>query len=81
MENVISLLLNFGLQNPQIASILMIIGGFRVFMKPITAFIESVVLATDSKKDDEMLSNIQKNPIYKGFMFALDYLFSIKKPK
>lgn len=59
-----------------------IVGTLRLFFKPIMAAVESAVKESASTKDDEVLASVQANPIYKGFVFLLDLLASIKlKPK
>lgn len=59
-----------------------IVGTFRLFFKPIMAAVEAAVAQSESKKDDEMLGKLQGNVIYKGFIFLVDMIASIKiKPK
>jgi len=77
MEEQILVLLS---KYPITASILSVIGAFRVFFKPTLAFIKDIVLKTSSKKDDELLLKVESSKIYKGFVFVIDYLFSIKLP-
>lgn len=58
------------------------VGSFRLFFKPIMAAVESAVKGSESKSDDEILNKVQGNIIYKGFIFLVDMLASIKiKPK
>lgn len=58
------------------------VGSFRLFFKPIMAAIQSAVTESESKKDDEILAKVQGNVIYKGLIFLVDLLASIKiKPK
>ena len=58
------------------------VGTFRLFFKPMMAAIQTSVEQSESKKDDEVLAKVQGNVIYKGFIFLVDLLASIKiKPK
>ena len=61
--------------------IVSVIGTCRLFFKPIMAAIESSVAATESKNDDVVLGKVKGNSIYKGFVFLIDMLGSIKIPK
>lgn len=58
------------------------VGTFRLVFKPVMAGIEQAVKDTETQKDDEVLSKVQGNVIYKGAIFLVDLLASIKlKPK
>lgn len=58
------------------------VGTFRLVFKPVMAGIAQAVKDTESKKDDEILAKVEGNAIYKGFIFLVDLLASIKiKPK
>lgn len=81
MEQVISFILDLANQNPKIASIIMIIGGFRIIFKPVMLALEAFVQDSESKKDDEILAKVKGHVVYKVFSFILDYAFSIKTKK
>jgi hypothetical protein len=69
---------NFGVAVQVVA----VVGTLRLFFKPIVAAVESAVKESSSTKDDELLATVQGNSIYKGFIFLLDLIASIKlKPK
>lgn len=59
-----------------------IIGTMRIFFKPIMSGIEAAVKESPSLNDDEVLGKVTGHSIYKGFVFLLDLVGSIKvKPK
>jgi hypothetical protein len=59
-----------------------VVGTLRLFFKPIMAGIETAVKASESNSDDIILGKVQGNSIYKGFIFLIDLLSSVKvKPK
>ena len=55
-----------------------IVGTFRLFFKPIFAGIEKAVKESPSLNDDEVLGKVTSHSIYKGFVFLLDLIGSIK---
>lgn len=61
--------------------IVSIVGTFRLFFKPIVAGIESAINESESKEDDIILGKVKQNAIYKGFIFVIDLVASIKIPK
>lgn len=67
-------------QYPKLASVLIAIGTFRIFFKPIFSAIEKAVADSPSKKDDAILEDVKTSRVFKGFMWTLDFLFSIKVP-
>jgi Zn finger protein HypA/HybF involved in hydrogenase expression len=81
MESILKFVLDLAAQNPQVAAVLIVIGGFRVVMKPLMEFAKAIAASTDSLKDDKILSDVESSPIWKGVLFVLDYAFSIKKIK
>jgi hypothetical protein len=56
------------------------IAVLRVAMKPIMLVVEAVIQATPSTDDDAKLANFEQGPIYKWFMWGLDFLASFKTP-
>lgn len=67
--------------HPAFASLLMIVGILRVTMKPLMLLIETLVVATPTKLDDGMYKSMIESELYKAFVFAIDWLASIKLPK
>jgi hypothetical protein len=59
-----------------------VIGTLRLFFKPIMAAVSSAVKETPSLSDDVILNKVTGNAFYKGFIFVIDLIGSIKiKPK
>ncbi len=81
MEVVIKMLLDFANENQKIAAIVMVIGGFRMILKPLVVGIEAFIKESESKKDDEVLEKVKSNVLYKALTFLVDYAFSIKIKK
>lgn len=74
-------LIEFALQYPVIASALMIMQVLRLINKPLFAFLNAVVLATPTPKDDEILVKVETSKAYTYFVFLLDYFASVKLPQ
>ena len=66
---------------PVLASVLMVIGVLRLVNKPLFAFLRTVVDATPTPKDNEILVKIETSKAYKYVSFVLDYLGSVKLPQ
>lgn len=65
---------------PWLGVVLMVIGALRLVIKPVMSIARSVVEFTPSKADDETLNKVEQSAIYKGAVYALDWLASIKLP-
>lgn len=61
-----------------VIQLLTFIGLFRLILKPFLVFIHSYVAVTETKKDDEFIEKVEGNKIFKGLLFVLDWLASIK---
>jgi hypothetical protein len=81
MEMILKFVLDLAAQNPQIAAILIVVGGFRIVMKPLVELAKAIAASTASPHDDKIISDVEASPIYKAILFVLDYAFSIKKIK
>lgn len=57
-----------------------IIGSARLFIKPIVAFLEKIVLLTPTEKDNAILIEVKKHPVTKVLGFIFDYVLSLKLP-
>lgn len=69
------------LEYPILLSIAAIIGMVRLVVKPLMVILHSLAEATETTRDEEILKKIEENKIYKGFLFVLDYVFSLKLKK
>jgi hypothetical protein len=61
--------------------ILMVMGGLRLVLKPIMAYLEKKALESPEKADDEKLAKMKEAGWYKVLSFVLDYSASVKLPK
>lgn len=67
--------------HPAFATVLMIVGLFRVLFKPLIAMVDAYVNYTENKTDDKMFKDFLASPFYSTIVFILDYLASIKLKK
>lgn len=65
-------------QHPVIFTVAVAMGAFRMFFKPISSCVHSIVELTATKKDDELVDKVEKSKWYVGIMWAVDYITSIK---
>jgi hypothetical protein len=61
-----------------VLTVLAVIGGLRLILKPIMSFISVIVKATPTAKDDALVETIEASAIYKGITYVLDWISSIK---
>ena len=64
-----------------VTTVLIAIGGSRVFIKPIMALGEAYTDFTPSTTDNEAWVGFKGGNVFKSLRFLLDYLFSIKLAK
>lgn len=74
-------IIQFASQYPIVASILMVVGVLRLINKPLFAFLNAVVVATPTTKDNEILKKVETSKAYQYISFLLDYLGSVKVPQ
>jgi hypothetical protein len=55
-----------------------IIGTLRVIFKPTVAWLHSIVDATPTDRDNQILAKLESSKIFKTFAFVLDWVASIK---
>lgn len=75
---IIEYVLKYAQEYPVILAILAVLGSTRVLLKPLFAFFHAFVQQTETKKDDLFLESVEASKLYKGLLFVLDWLFSIK---
>lgn len=63
-----------------IVQIVAIMGTFRLIFKPFMLFVEAAVAATPTKADDAAVAMAEASPIFKGIVFLLDWVGSLKLP-
>lgn len=78
---ILQFALDFISKYPIVGVIFMYMGMSRSIFKLLFTFLQGVVDATPSTKDNEMLKKLQESKFYKGLAFVLDYLASIKLPQ
>jgi len=61
-------------------SILAFVGSMRLLFKPVFSLARVVVDLTKTPKDNELLDKAEGSKIYKGLVFLVDYIASIKLP-
>lgn len=82
LQALASFIEGFASEYPWLAQIIMIVGTFRLFIKPIMTAIEEIVKLTPGTKDDEKLDEVKSHPAWYWFFFIIDWITSIKiKPK
>jgi hypothetical protein len=75
------LLQSFIGSNGTAVQIISIIGVLRLVMKPASEIVHTIVAATPTKADDEVLAKVESHPIYLKFLFLVDWLTSVKVKK
>lgn len=78
MESLVALVMPLIEKYPFIATVLMVIGTLRAINKPLFVFLHAFSKATESKKDDKVVADIEASKGYKSFVFIMDYLASVK---
>lgn len=68
-------------QYPIVASALMVISVLRLINKPLFIFLNAVVNATPTPKDNEILVKVETSKAYQYVSFLLDYFASVKLPQ
>lgn len=66
--------------HPPLFKMILIIIGTRAIFKPLCMGIQAYVDASESTSDNVLWDKIKSNPVFKGFSFFLDYIFSLKFP-
>lgn len=77
-EFIVGLVSSLVAKEPWFATVLLVLGFFRLIFKPLFSFAKMITDATTSKKDDEIYSKVEKSKITKAVAWVLDYLFSLK---
>lgn len=75
------LLLDLVGKYPVIATVIAIVGILRIVIKPLVSIMENVAAATETKADDVVVEKVKTSAIYKGLVWLIDYVASVKLPK
>lgn len=78
MEAILALFISFADKYQFLASVIVVIGTARLFMKPVVTAIEEIVKLTKTTKDDEAVEKAKQSKVYKTFVFIADYILSVK---
>jgi hypothetical protein len=68
-------------QAPWLVDVIFWIGFARLVMKPIMTAVGEIIDLTPTQADDAFWDKVLESKIYKGLVFALDYVASVKLPK
>jgi len=68
-------------QYPLLVSIAAIMGSCRLIMKPLMSLLSVIVKQTPTPKDDALLAKVMEHKLYKGLVYILDLVASVKLPK
>ena len=63
---------------PQLISI---VGTLRLFIKPVMGVVDTYVMTTEKKSDDEKWAKIKEGKVFKTVVYFLDWFASIKVKK
>jgi hypothetical protein len=81
MEELLINLLAIGVEKyPILMTVFFVIGFLRAINKPLFTFLGTLVKATPTPKDDEILQTVETSKIYKAIVFVLDWTASVKIP-
>ena len=75
------LLLDLVSKYPVIASIIAVVGILRLVVKPLMSIARAVAANTVSPKDDAVLDKVEASGVWKGLLWVLDYIASVKPLK
>lgn len=70
----------FARQHAWVATVLLVIGGLRVVVKPVMSVIDSYVKNSCSPEEYDRLRSFEAGPVYRWISFGLDLVGSIKLP-
>lgn len=79
--DLMQMLQQFISQYPALATVFVVIGALRVFLKPFFTLLQEVVNFTPSTRDNEILDGVMNSAAYKWLAYALDWLGSVKLPQ
>lgn len=77
MEDLIVKLLS---EYPKVIAALAVVGSVRLMVKPIMSAIKQIAAQTKTEKDNLLIEKVESSKIYKGFVFLVDWITSIKLP-
>ena len=81
MEALTQLVQHLAATSPHIASLLLVIGSFRLLAKPLFIFLADVAEKTDWNALEKFLQFVEQSKIMRAIFFLFDYIGSIKLPE
>ena len=75
-----ALILSLVAQYPVLASVLLVMGGLRIVVKPLMGILHELAIYTPTQKDDELLGKVEASSFYKGLVYVVDWFASVKLP-
>ena len=66
---------------PILSSIMFVLGGFRMFFKPLTELVRDVFEYATYDDGVDVIDRIWDSPIYYWFSWVIDFVTSLKLPK
>ena len=79
-DGLAGFLVDFTVNYPLAATLLLVIGGLRVVFKPVMALLDEYVKANCSPEEYGRLQHFEAGSVYKWLNFAFDLLGSVKLP-
>jgi hypothetical protein len=64
--------------HPLFTTVLTTIGGLRLVIKPTMSMLHYLADQTDTRKDNDLLDEIESSKVIKGIAYGLDWLTSIQ---
>jgi hypothetical protein len=81
MDLIATLIQFLSVQAPWALQVIVVMGMFRLILKPIMVALKAIVDVTPSPKDNELLAQAEGSKAYAILCFVLDYVASIKLPQ
>lgn len=78
MDQVVQIVLSYAGAHPYVMTILAVIGGLRVLLKPVFSLAHTYVDFTPDASDNAALDKVEQSSIVKGLFYVLDWMFSVK---
>ena len=67
-------------QYPVMTTIFAVIGVLRTVNKPLFMLLKAFASATETKRDDEIIVEVESSKVYRAVSFVLDWTLSVKIP-
>lgn len=81
ITTLLGIFVQFAKDWPILASIIVVMGTLRLFLKPVMTFLHAIADATPTPKDNDALNKVESSMLWKIVNFVIDYFASIKLEK